>query len=245
MIASLGMYDMPHLQDVHDRYWSAIRQALGHGPDHLTRGRDPWAEWTSPDLLLAQTCGLPFRARLHDKVTLVGTPDYDLPDCPPGYYFSYLIRRRDDDRDLKELAEQGVMAFNDGLSQSGWAAPVGYLADKGLAPCRTEQSHAHHQSILSVFSENADFAAIDAVTWVLWSASDPRAAAELEAFARTDPTPGLPYVTARHRHPAPIAAAIRTAIASLDPADRTALRLKGLVQIPAADYLAHPIPPKP
>jgi len=245
VIASLGMYNMPHLRGAHDRYWAAIRAALGYGPDHLTRGGDPWEEWQSPDLLLAQTCGLPYRARLHGHVTLVGTPDYDLPDCPPGHYFSYIIRRNGEWRDLEILCEQGVMAYNDGLSQSGWAAPVAYLAGKGLAPRRTEQSHAHLQSILAVFSESADFAAIDAVTWLLWSASEPRAAAELEAFARTEPTPALPYITARGRDPAPIAAAIRTAIASLDPADRAALRLKGLVQVPAADYLAYPIPPKP
>ena len=69
MIASLPMYDMPHLRGAHDRYWTAIRDALGYGPDALTRGGDPWAEWQSPDLLLGQTCGLPYRARLHDKVT--------------------------------------------------------------------------------------------------------------------------------------------------------------------------------
>ena len=119
MIASLGMYDMPHLRDAHDRLWSGIRDALGYGPHHLTRDGDPWTEWQSPDLLLAQTCGLPYRARLHGRVTLIGTPDYNLPNCPPGHYFSYIIRRRDDPRDLKELSKQGVMAFNEPLSQSG------------------------------------------------------------------------------------------------------------------------------
>ena len=52
MIASLGMYDMPHLKNVHDRLWCAIRSELGFGPKALTRGGDPWQEWQSSDLLL-------------------------------------------------------------------------------------------------------------------------------------------------------------------------------------------------
>ncbi|MBV7408848.1 MULTISPECIES: phosphate/phosphite/phosphonate ABC transporter substrate-binding protein [Roseobacteraceae] len=245
MIASLGMYDMPHLQRAHDRLWAGIRTALGYGPDHLTRGGDPWAEWQSPDLLLAQTCGLPYRARLHDKVTLVGTPDYDLPDCPSGYYFSYLIRRRDDPRPLRELSKQGVMAYNEPLSQSGWAAPVAHLAARGLRPKRIKQTGSHLGSINSVLLKTADYAAIDAVTMLLWGAHDMDAVAYLEAFDTTEPTPALPYITALDRDPAPIADAVRSAIAAMPHEDRCDLRLKGMVDIPASEYLALPIPPTP
>lgn len=245
MIASLGMYDMPHLQGAHDRLWAGIRAALGDGPMHLTRDGDPWVEWRSPDLILSQTCGLPYRAQLHDKVTLVGTPDFDLPDCPPGHYFSYVIRRHDDTRDLKTLSEQGIMAFNDALSQSGWAAPLAHLSDHNAQPGRTLRTNAHSASIEAVLSGEADYAGIDAVTYLLWSETNPETAERVDVFDRTQPTPTLPYITAQHRDPGPIAEAIDTAIKALSEADRRALYLKGLVQIPASAYLALPIPPAP
>ncbi|MEP1587280.1 MAG: PhnD/SsuA/transferrin family substrate-binding protein [Tateyamaria sp.] len=242
MIASLGMYDMAHLKNAHDRLWRAIRSELGFGPNALTRGGDPWEEWQSSDLLLGQTCGLPYRARLHDQVALVGTPDYDLPDCPAGYYFSYLIRRRDDPRDLAELSARGTLAYNEPLSQSGWAAPLAHMAQHNLRPIRTLQTHAHVASISAILDKRADYAAIDALTLLLWGANDADAVALLDAFERTDPTPALPFITAQGRDTAPIATAIKRAIASLAHEDRHDLRLKGLIQIPKADYLALPIP---
>lgn len=245
MIASLPMYDMPHLRGAHDRLWDGIRGALGSGPDTLTRDGDPWDHWQSPDLLLSQTCGLPYRARLHDRVTLVGTPDYDLPDCPQGYYFSYLIRRREDPRDLRDLAQSGVLAFNDPLSQSGWAAPLAHLSSRGLHPQKTVQTHGHVNSIDAVLDGNADYAAIDAVTLLLWGAYDMDAMAFLDAFDRTAPTPALPYITAQRRDPVPLAHAIATAIARLSQKDRCDLRLRGLVAIAKADYLTIPTPPAP
>ncbi|WP_299705235.1 PhnD/SsuA/transferrin family substrate-binding protein [uncultured Tateyamaria sp.] len=245
MITSLGMYDMPHLRDAHDRYWAGIRTALGYGPDQLNRGGDPWTEWQSPDLLLAQTCGLPFRARLHEKVTLVGTPDYDLPNCPSGHYFSYLIRRDDDPRSLAELSKLGVMAFNDPLSQSGWAAPLAHLEERNLRPRKTLQTQAHIESIRTVLNGQADFAAIDALTLLLWAAEDSDAAAYLHAFDRTVPTPALPYITALERDPKPIFDSIATAVSNLTHEDRCVLRLKGIVNLPPSAYLVFPIPPAP
>ncbi|MEL7262657.1 MAG: PhnD/SsuA/transferrin family substrate-binding protein [Pseudomonadota bacterium] len=245
MIASLGMYDMPHLQGAHDRLWGGIRDALGYGPAQLTRGGDAWAEWLSPDLLLAQTCGLPYRARLHDHVALVGTPDYDLPDCPRGHYFSYLIRRREDARDLQALVDQGVMAFNEPLSQSGWAAPVAHLAGQNLRPKRLLQTGAHLASVSAVLDRSADYAAIDALTYLLWAQQDMDAAAFLTAFDRTTPTPTLPYITGASRDAAALARAISTAIKALSDEDRLDLRLRGLIHIPTEDYLRLPLPPAP
>lgn len=239
------MYDMPHLQSANDRLWAEIRAGLGQGPDRLSRQGNPWTEWLSPNLLLAQTCGLPYRARLHENVTLVGTPDYDLPNCPPGHYFSYLIRRRDDPRSLVELSHRGVMAFNDPLSQSGWAAPLAHLEARKLKPRKTLQTEAHIESIKAVLSGKADFAAIDALTLFLWASEDTDAAAYIDAFDRTAPTPALPYITARGRDPQPIFDSIESAISSLPHEDRCALRLKGIVRILPSEYLALPIPPSP
>lgn len=244
MIATLGMYDMPHARAANDRLWAGVRDALGFGPDMLTRDADPWKIWQASDLLLAQTCGMPYRTRLHDRVQLVATPDHHLPDCPPGHYFSYLVKRHDDPRDLAALAS-GTLAYNEALSQSGWAAPVNHLAAQGLTPTTSLQTGAHLASVAAVLDGRADFAAIDAVTLLMFGDNDPDARAMLTAFERTTPTPALPYITATGRDPAPLAQALSAAIAALVPDDRATLHLHGTLQIPAAGYLAIRTPPAP
>jgi len=239
------MYDMPHAAPANDRLWAAIRTELGTGPDHIDRSTDPWSAWQSPDLLLAQTCGLPYRARLFDQVNLVGTPDYGLRDCPRGHYYSYIVRRKGETRNMRELARSGTIAFNEPLSQSGWAAPVAYLAGLGLRPFKTMQTGAHLESARAVLAGHADYAAIDAVTYLMWDHADPQAFAGLEAFTRTEPTPGLPFITSQTTDPKPLAAAVTRAIDGLCAEDRDTLMLKGFVKIPEETYRALPIPPMP
>ncbi|GGH22255.1 ABC transporter, phosphonate, substrate-binding protein [Cribrihabitans marinus] len=238
------MYDLPALSPAIDRYWAAIRHHLGEGPARLTRDADPWEVWTHPDLLLAQTCGFPYRARLHGKVALVGTPDPALPGCPPGHYCSVLVARADDYRSLQALLT-GTFAFNEALSQSGWAAPMMHFASAGLRPAALVQTGAHAESARAVAEGRADLAGLDALTWELLQETGDTAARQLREVERTVPTPTLPYITAAHREPAPIAAAIRAAISDLSGADRAQLHLTGLVDLPAERYLAVPTPPSP
>ena len=128
MIASLGMYDFGPVMAVNDRLWALIRDRLRadgiDAPDALTRGEGAyWQAWQSPDLLLSQTCGYPFRARLQGKVTYVGTPDFGVDGCAPGYYRSVLVARADDPRSTIADFDGARFAYNEALSQSGWAAP--------------------------------------------------------------------------------------------------------------------------
>lgn len=243
MIAALPMYDRAETAGANDRLWSQVRAALGTGPDQLTRDRDLWEVWTDPALLLAQTCGLPFRAKLHDKVALVATPDYGLPGAPPGYYYSVLVARTEDSRDLAALS-RGTLAVNEGLSQSGWAAPQAHLAGMGLAPARLVQSGAHRASAKMVAEGRADFAALDAVTWALIQRHDPWADT-LREVARTRPTPGLPLIASRGTDTVALRAAVDAGIRALSQEDRITLHLRGLVHIPAGAYLAQPLPPVP
>ena len=100
-------------------------------------------------------------------------------------------------------------------------------------------------SARAVLAGHADYAAIDAITYQMWDRAEPKMVAGLEAFTRTEPTPGLPLITARTRDPKPIARAVTRAIDTLDADDRDILMLKGLVQIPEATYRAIPIPALP
>lgn len=248
-LAALPMYDLPDLQGTNDRLWAATRTRLRAAglaaPEALSRHvTDLWALWRAPTLVLAQTCGYPFRARLHDHVALVGTPDYGLEGCPPGYYRSVLVQRADAPAaDLAALAPQR-MAFNDALSQSGWAAPCNAALAQDLRLNPALETGSHRASALAVAEGRADWAAIDAVTWRLMSDHDP-VTEHLREAGMTPPTPGLPLITALGNDPALVFRAVSGAIATLATDDLATLHLRGLVAIPAAAYLAVPNPPAP
>lgn len=249
MIAALPMYDPPSLQAANDRLWALIRDALRArgmaAPEGLRRGDDDlWPLWTAPDLVLAQTCGFPYRARLHGQVTLVGTPDYGVPGCAPGHYCSVIVVRADDPRDGAAALDGAALAYNDALSQSGWAAAQDWAAQAGIALRAGPRTGAHRASLRAVAEGRADVAAIDAVTWDLLAGLEP-ARDGLRVLARTVPTPGLPLIAAAGADDAATRAAVAEAIAALAPQDRAALRLRGIVAIPAAAYLAVPIPAPP
>lgn len=239
----LGMYDMPALQPSNDRFWHLIRSYLGEGPASLTRDRDVWDVWQDPGLIVAQTCGMPYRTRLHDAVHLIGTPDYGLPGCPPGYYRSVIVARAEDRRSLRELCE-GTFAYNEALSQSGWAAPITHLSGLGLSPSALLETGAHALSAQAVAEQRADFASLDALTWSLLTEHGNLGEA-LQVVAATTPTPALPFITAKGRDRNWIARAVRSAIDDLTEQDRNTLHIRGLIDIPAADYLAVPTPPTP
>lgn len=244
MIASLAMYDWPGQSTHWDAFWSHIRDALRArnmpAPEHLSRDGNLWDHWQNPDLILGQTCGLPYRQRLHKTVALVGTLDHALPGAPPGYYQSVLVAHRDAPGEVADFKVK-TLAYNDPLSQSGWAAPHAH----GLTFTRTLRTGAHRESARAVADGRADIAAIDAETWRLIERYLPEIAAQLRFVAHTDPTPGLPLITARGRDADAIFAAVQAALTRTDPETLSALHIRGIARIPADAYLAIPTPPLP
>ena len=92
---------------------------------------------------------------------------------------------------------------------------------------------------------HADIAALDALTWAMLQNEPPDLYRALKVIDHTAPTPGLPYITAARRDPAPIARAVDQAITALDQNDRDILHLNALIRIPAQAYQKLPIPPRP
>lgn len=245
MIAHLGMYDPNVLRRHNDLFWQLIRQYLGYGPDHLTRTADFEAIWQNPDLLLSQTCGYPYRDHLHEMVRLVGTPDYGLPDCAPGHYFSVLVSHVNDKRRQLTDFDGTRFAYNQALSQSGWAAPISYMLERGVRPGALVQTGTHFASAQAVAAGRADLAGLDVVTFFLIRRHDPATASQLHALAHTPPTPGLPLITSATGDVLSLRRAVIAAIAALPAASREALHLRGLAQIAAQHYLNVPNPPSP
>jgi ABC-type phosphate/phosphonate transport system substrate-binding protein len=243
------MYDFGAAVAANDRLWAGVRDRLRASgvaaPDALTRGEGAyWPAWQAPDLLLSQTCGYPFRARLHGRVAYVGTPDYGVQGCAPGHYRSVFVARAEDPRATLAEFDGAGFAYNEALSQSGWAAPQVYAAKLGLRLPPVVETGGHRRSAHAVAEGRADIAALDAVTWALMQGEDAVVAA-LRVVALTDPSPGLPFITALGGPVEALFDALARAIAGLSGDDRAALRLRGIVRIPEAAYLAVPNPPAP
>ena len=248
MIASLPMYDRPETAEANDRLWDGIARALRarglEAPAALDRTTGLWETWLSPDLLLSQTCGFPYRARLHGRVALVATPVCDLPDAPPGHYYSVLVARRADRRRDLAAFDGACLAYNDPLSQSGWAAPMAEAAAAGRAFGRTLATGAHRASAHAVAEGAADIAAIDALTWRMIRRWD-GIAADLREIAATSSTPALPWITSPAADAPLIAEALSEALSALAGPDRDRLGLLGAVRLDPAAYLGVRTPPAP
>ena len=166
MIASLPMYARPELDYAISLLWDLIRKNLTKkgipAPITLSQDAQDIISWLDPGLVLSQTCGMPYRNILHGKVQLVGTPNYDLPNCLPGHYFSVIVVQKNDPRLLLKDYDQAVLAYNMEASQSGYAAPLNHAAAQGIHFPNRIESHGHLKSAEMVVSGKADIAAIEA-----------------------------------------------------------------------------------
>lgn len=240
MIATLPMYDRPETRGANDRFWDLIRSHLPEAPEALSRDG---FHWLDPDLLLSQTCSLPYRTGLQDNVTIVATPVHDLP-CPAGTYFSVVLVHADDVRaTIKDFAG-ARLAINSPVSQSGWAAIDARAHEEGITFSAISATGSHRESARAVAEGQADICAVDAVTWTMIARWDPFAT-RLRVLEETPPSPALPYITAMGRDPRPLQEALVSAVFALPPEDREILCLLDVTHIPGDHYAALPIPPTP
>ena len=245
MIASLPMYDWPEVREHTERYWQVLREVLldyglgGEMPEVLERDGDPHVLWQNPRLALGQTCGLPYVSELKGKVTLLGSPTYAI-GCGPGNYCSVIIARPELGQ-IDPFATQGLrFAYNDARSQSGLAAWLSGVRQKGsdlpqgLVLVRTG---SHRASIQAVAEGSADIAAIDAVTFELACRHEP-AALRVMKLARTPETPGLPYIAsaALAERKGDLCCAIEDAIGELDDETSDGLLIECFKRRDEADY---------
>lgn len=248
MIASLPMYARPELREAHDTFWGLLRDALRSSgitaPDALDHEIGVWEAWESPELCFSQTCNFPYRAKLHNKVTLIGAADYGLEDAAPGYYYSVFVVRASDAMKTPEDFADARFAFNEELSQSGWAAPQLWAEKQGFSFQPHLKSGAHVASARAVADGKADIAALDAMSWRLISKYE-WFAQNLKIIGRTDHTPALSFITRRDQDPAPYRAAFTEALERLASPHKTALGLQGIVAIPKANYIKLPTPNAP
>lgn len=235
------MYDLPHLHHHTDALWGDIRRALqGRGinaPQELTRTDDLERAWHSKELLLGQTCGLPYVTDLRNKVSLLGAPIYDFPHCGQGTYASLIIVPKDSDiTALPDFIGQTdtIFAINSFMSQSGYAAMMhDWHAENLPFPTKSDFliTGTHLGAIEAVATGKADIAAIDSITWGLAISHVPHCA-HVKIIAITDQTPGLPLITAHHTQ----AQALRECLTKVFESYSGPLKIKGLQPFSESDY---------
>lgn len=240
------MYDRQEVSEATENYWGSIRSELiSEGidaPAGLDRDGVGVQYWTGADLVLSHTCGMPYRNHLHSKVKLVGTPDFGVPGCPSGYYYSVVVVRRNDTRHHIEEFLPSTIAINGKDSQSGYAAIAQHLQPSGSWFSQTIESGSHRESARCVVDGQADIASIDATTWQHLLRYD-AFTQNLRVLGKTMPTPALPYICALAFDADVVFHAVKRAIDKLTPSDRQTLSIRGLVKIPASEYLQVPNPP--
>lgn len=245
LIASLPMYDWPEVLSSTNAYWNAICESFyDHGifesdtAPSLIRNSDPHGDWQRSNLLLSQTCGLPYVRGFSGKVMLLGSPVFDI-DCQPGDYFSVIIAHKDNQNANPEKLGTARLAYNDLRSQSGYAAFMSHIVEAGEKRFAGELicSGSHRKSIQWVAEGKADFAAIDAVTYRLGERFEPTFKS-VKVVAKTKATPGLPYITSNQfaEQKNSMNTALEAAIDGLAPAIRQDLFLKGYLARSKEDY---------
>ena len=195
LLVDFPWYDAPFLKSTHDRLWSELRSRLqGHVvdlPEHRHSGIRYGDLLKSDRLLLTQTCGFCLATNTPKFLNIVGTPIFDLPECPPGFYFSYFVSAK------TSIDGRLRLAVNDSWSWSGCHNLLQFCERENLKvdPSRTVVTGSHHASIEKVISDECDIAAIDAVTWHLYLENDPRFLSDLKILGRSGVLPAPPYVT--------------------------------------------------
>ena len=192
------MYHRPELIEAHNIYWSLIRKHLAianiDSPEKLSQDAGEMDVWLRPDLVFSQTCGMPYRTLIHDKVTLIGAVDFGVDNCPPGYYRSAFVIHKDDMRENLEDFKDALFTYNAEISQSGFAAAKAECEKYGFFFNSKICSGGHLNSAKWVSECRADIAAIDAVSLALMERYD-SFYQNLKIVCWTDPTPSLPYIS--------------------------------------------------
>ena len=236
--AVLPMYDFEPLRAAHAAFWAAVATRAGMGDAVLRRGA---FRFDDPDLVLAQTCGLPLTTVLaHHDLQLVATPLHDAPGCDGPTHRSLVVVRAASPLATLADARGGRCAINGRDSNTGMNLLRAALAPlAGGAPffAGVEVTGAHRESMRAVAAGRADIAAIDCVTFALLARIEPEVAAGLRVVAETPASPALPMVAPAGLDGAPLRRALGEVAA--DPVLRPvldALAIRGFATLPRAAY---------
>lgn len=203
MIAGLPMYDWDETLEQTDAFWNAIAGALQDAgfenvPESLERKLSVYDLWTSPDLLIGQTCGYPLMTALKDRCTYVATPIYGVSGCEGPFYSSAIMARESNGPDTLPQAKGMVAAVNGPDSMSGHIAlraAFAPFAENGRFFSGVVLSGSHGASMVAVRDNEADICAIDCVSLAMAKRYQPDLIGGLKVIGYSPLAPGLPLIS--------------------------------------------------
>lgn len=188
---SLPWYDLPSAHRALSDFWSILRDALrAEGverlPLELDRSAPLKTQWSHPDLLLSQCCGLDLFTPAAHALLPIGRPVFSDLACESGHYFSYIVSTSGANLSPKRPVR---IAINSPSSRSGCTALLSWLEGCGWTPLSSIVSGSHGASAYLLRRGLADVAAIDAHSWNLLERTG------LEIIGRTAEAPTPPFVS--------------------------------------------------
>jgi len=241
-VAFLPMYVVHGTRDHAETLWLCLRESLRNSgievPERATSFETRLRGWLHPELTIGQTCGLPYVTKLDDHVELIGTPDYGVEGCAPGFYHSTLVVGAADKRQNLSEFFGSTVALNGIDSQSGYGAlmrSAAPFARHGRFFGRAIHSRSHAASMRLVAQGLADIAAIDSITWRMSVRFDPITQG-LRSIGTTEPTPGLPFIAAKAKFDIRMYDAVRAAIIMLPDEALGAFGLRDVAPLHRTDY---------
>lgn len=207
--------------------------------------------WTSPNLVIGQTCGWPYANHLREIAVPFARFDFGLNRCPAGTYQSVFIGQ--DVTDAAYLKDAGTLALCPSVAINGEDSQSGFhvfsevskkAAAETIDPEQRVLTGAHRNSIKAVAEGRAHIAAIDAVAFALAKKYDPQIVDMVQIIGRSEPKPGLPLITSHQLagQKDELLDAVIAAHARLSQDERNSLMIHDVLPAKASDYtvfLAH------
>jgi len=156
--------------------------------------------YTAESSLIAQTCGFPYLKHWRDSHIPVCVPVFDIEGCEDQRYRSWFIKRKSSQRQDLEAFRNMRVAINGLESNSGMNVlrfAACRLSNQGRFFSEVKVTGAHYQSMFAVANGDADIAAIDAVSFYFACQKYPDLLAQIDVFAQSATTVGLPFIQKR------------------------------------------------
>ena len=112
--------------------------------------------WQAPNLLLSQCCGPDLFTAEGKQLYVIARPVFSQLDCTPGCYYSHIVARYKQPKDVARIAVNAVS------SRSGYGALIEWLETHHIEVTNIFISGSHVNSLSMLHNKQADLAAIDA-----------------------------------------------------------------------------------
>ena len=201
------MYDFPEVQNSTEKLLVALVEALEscnetahvQTPDSSVHA-ELMKMWRSKDMVLSQSCGLPFIEELHTSVNVVGTPLWTDVSDERGRYRTVIVVPESLGVTSIDQAEGLRPVVSNTQSLSGWCSLGVALANAtndSVVATPYVQSGGHAASLQMLQDNEADIASIDSATFRLLSRHRPELVSGVRVIGHGPLVPATPIVVSK------------------------------------------------